>query len=110
MTAAPIQTAETAAIAAAFVAARLSRIALPGYPGDLPTAMSQSYAIQDQAIALFPDTIIGWKVGGVPPLQQPALGVHRLAAGAAVSAVGICPLVLSLSGAADTTTTAIAIG
>ncbi len=79
MTAAPIQTAETAAIAAAFVAARLSRIALPGYPGDLPTAMSQSYAIQDQAIALFPDTIIGWKVGGVPPLQQPALGVHRLA-------------------------------
>ena len=30
-------------------------------------------AIQDQAIALFPDEVVGWKVGGVPPAQQPAL-------------------------------------
>lgn len=79
MTAAPIQTVGAAAIAEAFVSARLSKTALPGYPGVLPTAMSQSYAIQDEAIGRFPDTIVGWKVGGVPPPQQPTLGIHRLA-------------------------------
>lgn len=79
MTNAPIQTPDTSAIAGAFVAARLSQTATPDYPGVLPTAMSQSYAIQDEAIGLFPDAIIGWKVGGVPPAQQPALGIHRLA-------------------------------
>ena len=79
MTAAPIETSESGAIAAAFVAARLSQTATPDYPGVKPTAMVQSYAIQDEAIARFPDRIIGWKVGGVPPAQQPALGIHRLA-------------------------------
>lgn len=79
MTDQSIQTPESSAIAAVFVAARLSQTATPDYPGVLPTAMSQSYAIQDEAIALFPDTIIGWKVGGVPAAQQPALGIHRLA-------------------------------
>ena len=53
--------------------------ALPGYPGDMPQAMAESYAIQDIAIGLYPDEIIGWKVGGVPPAQQPKLGIHRLA-------------------------------
>ena len=73
MTAAPIQTSDTAAIAAAFVSARLSQTAVPDYPGALPTAMSQSYAIQDEAIGLFPDTIIGWKVGGVALVWRPSL-------------------------------------
>jgi len=41
--------------------------------------MARSYAIQDAAIALYPDRVAGWKVGGVPPAQQSALGVHRLA-------------------------------
>lgn len=79
MTAAPIQPPEASAIAAAFVSARLSQTALPGYPGALPTALNQSYAIQDEAISLLPDAIIGWKVGGVPAAQQPVLGIHRLA-------------------------------
>jgi len=79
MTAEPSREQDAAAIAQAFVAARLSQAATPDYPGELPTTMSRSYEIQEAAITLFPDAIIGWKVGGVPPAQQPALGIHRLA-------------------------------
>ncbi|CAN5412532.1 2-keto-4-pentenoate hydratase [soil metagenome] len=67
------------ATAEAFVAARLAARSLGDYPGILPQAMAQSYAIQDIAIGLFPDTVVGWKVGGVPPALQPRLGIHRLA-------------------------------
>ena len=67
------------AVAEAFVDARLAACALPGYPGEVPLEMSRSYAIQDAAIALYPDRVVGWKVGGVPPAQQPTLGIHRLA-------------------------------
>ncbi|WP_244999602.1 2-keto-4-pentenoate hydratase [Brevundimonas nasdae] len=35
--------------------------------------------IQDIAIGLFPDEVVGWKVGGVPPAQQDKLGAHRVA-------------------------------
>jgi len=67
------------AIARAFVEARLAGRSLPDFPGDIPAAMSGSYVIQDIAIGLFPDTVIGWKVGGVPPRLQTGLGIHRLA-------------------------------
>lgn len=66
-------------IAERFVEARLQSRALPDYPGDVPATMSAAYAVQDQAIDLYPGDIAGWKVGGVPPELQPALGVHRLA-------------------------------
>jgi len=75
---APTPTADQA-VAEAFVDARLAACALPGYPGEVPLEMSRSYAIQDAAIALYPDRVVGWKVGGVPPAQQPTLGIHRLA-------------------------------
>lgn len=71
--------AEATAIAEQFVSARLSRRATPDYPGRIPQTMAESYAIQDIAISLFPDEVVGWKVGGVPPALQPTLGVHRLA-------------------------------
>lgn len=67
------------AVAATLVSARLAARAVPGYPGEIPQEMARSYAIQDAAIALYPDEIAGWKVGGVPPEQQPRLGIHRLA-------------------------------
>jgi len=67
------------AVAQAFVDHRLAARALPDYPGATPDALSRSYAIQDQAIALFPDQVVGWKVGGVPPAQQAVLGAHRVA-------------------------------
>ena len=80
MTAAPVQTPiSDQAVAKTFVSARLAARAVSDYPGDVPLQMSRSYAIQDAAIALYPDRVVGWKVGGVPPAQQPTLGIHRLA-------------------------------
>lgn len=52
-------------VARRFVAARLSASALPDYPGPLPGTLAEAYARQDAAIALWPDEIAGWKVGGV---------------------------------------------
>lgn len=72
-------TAGHADIARQFVEARLVARCTPDYPGALPQSMAESYAIQDIAIGLFPDEVVGWKVGGVPPAQQLKLGIHRLA-------------------------------
>ena len=71
--------ADHADIARQFVEARLAARCTPDYPGAIPQSMAESYAIQDIAIGLFPDEVVGWKVGGVPPAQQPTLGIHRLA-------------------------------
>jgi 2-keto-4-pentenoate hydratase len=70
---------EDPAIAQRFVQARLLARATPHYPGAAPQTMERAYAIQDAAIALFPDRIVGWKVGGAPPALQAVLGVHRVA-------------------------------
>jgi 2-keto-4-pentenoate hydratase len=67
------------AIAEAFVAARRAARALPGYPGAIPVDLARAYAIQEAAIGLHPDRPVGWKVGGVAPDLQAALGAHRLA-------------------------------
>lgn len=69
----PAETAE------AFVSARLAMRATPEYPGPIPTTMEEGYAIQEIAIGLYPDTIVGWKVGGVSQARQVQVGVHRLA-------------------------------
>lgn len=66
-------------IAARFVEARLTKTGMADYPGPIPRDMATAYATQEIAIGLFPDEIVGWKVGMVPPAQQPALGAHRLA-------------------------------
>jgi 2-keto-4-pentenoate hydratase len=68
-----------AATAEAFVSARLAARATPDYPGVIPASMDEGYAIQEIAIGLYPDQIIGWKVGGVAPARQAELGTHRLA-------------------------------
>lgn len=65
-------------IAARFVEARLSHTSLPDYPGERPEDMTRAYATQEAAIGLFPDEIVGWKVGMVPPALQPALNARRL--------------------------------
>lgn len=67
-----------AGVAARFVEARLSHTALPAYPGERPADMVGAYATQEAAIGLFPDEIVGWKVGMVPPALQPLLQAHRL--------------------------------
>lgn len=71
--------ADAATIATRFVEARLARRALADYPGDVPTDMATAYATQDAAIRLFPDEIVAWKVGMVPPALQDRLAARRLA-------------------------------
>jgi len=66
-------------IAGSFVAARQDATALPGFPGEPPANLETSYRVQDEAIALWPDEIAGWKIGRVQPHQVAALGADRLA-------------------------------
>ena len=69
-----------ASIAPKFIQARLSGVSVPGYPGGvLPVTMADGYAVQDIAIDSWPDELIGWKVGYVPPQHQARLGAERLA-------------------------------
>lgn len=70
---------QATAIAKQFVAARLAGRALPGFPGEIPQDLSSAYAIQDAAIALWPDEIIGWKLGRVGPGFEARFGNVRLA-------------------------------
>jgi len=69
-----------AAIAPQFVKARQEGVCVPGYPGGvIPASMAEGYAVQDLAIAAWPDELVGWKVGLVPPQHRERLGVDRLA-------------------------------
>lgn len=70
--------ADCAAIAERLVRARTQRTALARFPGAQPTGLDEAYRIQDAAIARWPDRIVGWKVGGIPPEVQPQLGATRL--------------------------------
>ncbi len=67
---------EVGHIAQSFVDARRAGRSLPDYPGTLPVALADAYAVQDAAIALNQGEIGGWKVGRINP---PIDGVDRLA-------------------------------
>ncbi len=71
--------APAAAIARRFVAARREALALPFYPGPLPPDLASAYAVQDAAIALWPDAIAGWKIGRIAPELEGQYGQSRLA-------------------------------
>ena len=63
-------------IARSFVGARRDGHALPDYPGDMPAALDDGYAVQDVALALTEGKVAGWKVGRInPPIGM----VDRLA-------------------------------
>jgi 2-keto-4-pentenoate hydratase len=65
-------------VAAEFVKARRSAGSLSQYPGALPQDLDSAYRCQDEAIRLWNDTVVGWKVGWIPePLSQ-KFGAHRL--------------------------------
>lgn len=66
-------------VAERFVAARRTARALSGYPGVIPEHLSEAYAIQDEAIALWDRPIIGWKIGRLAPDKQSRHGTERLA-------------------------------
>ncbi len=68
-----------ATIARAFVSARQSASALGSYPGRAPGDMVAAYAVQDQALALWPARPAGWKVGRIADDLAAHLGDSRLA-------------------------------
>lgn len=66
-------------IANQFVSARISGRALPDYPGPIPDSLASAYAVQDAAIQLVGQPVVGWKVGRIfPPLSE-KFGADRLA-------------------------------
>ena len=65
-------------IAAAFVQARLRGASVPGFPGAIPPDLAAAYAVQDLAIAHWPDRVVGWKVGYIAPEKRDASGDERL--------------------------------
>jgi 2-keto-4-pentenoate hydratase len=68
------------AIAERFVRARREATALKTYPGPVPPDLATAYQIQDHAIALVTDKLIGWKVGLIAPaLRAQYDGIDRLA-------------------------------
>jgi 2-keto-4-pentenoate hydratase len=77
-TARPKSTTRVLAIARAFVAARRAGRALPDFPGEIPTTMEGGYAIQEAAIGLWGDDIVGWKVGKIPDELVGPLGQARV--------------------------------
>src|SRR5437870_11829034 len=60
-------------VARTFVDARRAARSLPDFPGVLPADMAAGYLIQDAAIGLWPDEVMGWKVGRIPNELQAAL-------------------------------------
>lgn len=65
-------------IAQRFVAARMAALPLDGYPGAVPADLDAAYRCQDAAIDLWPDEIVGWKVGWIGAGQQRVYGEERL--------------------------------
>jgi 2-keto-4-pentenoate hydratase len=66
-------------IARAFVDARRNGRALTTYPGEEPESLDAAYAIQDEAIAAWPDRIAGWKLGRINAPHDARFGAGRLA-------------------------------
>lgn len=66
-------------IARAFTDARRTGRAVPAYPGAQPDSMDAAYAVQDDAIALWPDRIAGWKLGRINAPWDARFGAGRLA-------------------------------
>jgi 2-keto-4-pentenoate hydratase len=65
-------------VAAVFVKARRAAGSLTGYPGATPPDLDAAYRCQDEAISLWDDAIVGWKVGWIPEPFSIAHGATRL--------------------------------
>src|SRR5258707_15425932 len=61
-------------IARAFVGARLAAAPLAAYPGTLPADLATAYAVQNAALGLWQDRIVGWECGLSPPPAPAAFG------------------------------------
>jgi 2-keto-4-pentenoate hydratase len=67
-----------AAIAGRFVGARRTATALPAVPGTIPPTLAAAYRVQQAAIELWDDAIVGWKVGYIAAASREADGDDRL--------------------------------
>lgn len=67
-----------AGIAARLVSARLDARSLGEYPGAVPETLGQAYQSQEVAIHLWPDQVVGWKIGLVAPAMREKLGAERV--------------------------------
>jgi 2-keto-4-pentenoate hydratase len=65
-------------IAAEFVRARRAGDSFTDYPGVLPPDLSAAYHCQDEAIDLWDDKLVGWKVGWIPEPLSDQYGAQRL--------------------------------
>jgi 2-keto-4-pentenoate hydratase len=65
-------------VAAEFVKARRAAGAFTKYPGTAPPDLAAAYRCQDEAIALWSDGIVGWKVGWIPEPHSTKYGAQRL--------------------------------
>lgn len=65
-------------VAAEFVKARRSAGSFTQYPGAAPPDLDSAYRCQDEAIALWDDSIVGWKVGWIPEPFSSKYGAQRL--------------------------------
>ena len=66
------------AIVEAFLRARRDGASLADFPGEIPHDLAAAYEVQDLAIATWPDTVVGWKVGYIAPERRDASGDERL--------------------------------
>ncbi len=71
--------AAAGAIARAFVEARRSGATIAEYPGPVPGALADAYAVQDAAIRLQGEAVGGWKVGRINPPLDARYGSNRIA-------------------------------
>lgn len=65
-------------IAQKFVGARREGRALPGFPGDVPGDLAAAYRVQETAIGLRGEEIVGWKIGRIAPDWQEKTREERL--------------------------------
>lgn len=78
------QTLETpvtveATISQRLLEARKAALALPAFPGQLPSDTETAYKIQQISINSWPDEVSGWKVGGISNLFLEQFAARRLA-------------------------------
>lgn len=66
-------------LAKILVEARKTGNAFAKYPTDIPKSLDYSYQVQDEAIKLYGDKIIGWKIGRLAPDLHGVHGTERLA-------------------------------
>jgi 2-keto-4-pentenoate hydratase len=71
--------ATAAAIAKSFVTARRNAQSLAEFPGTIPSNLDAAYLCQSFAIRSWPDRLIGWKVGMIPPSLRAVYASDRLA-------------------------------